>query len=136
MTSLRCKISLLAFMQMFYVYSCQETTEAPTSAVPLRVINIGGVLSADQYGQKLEEAVERINVEPGALPPGIVLNSTYILMGDNPIHAAEVVCKDLIPQQVQHYSFHFLTIISHVKLYHFILMWLGESCLLQARIIF
>ena len=68
------------------------SAEQPTEAPP-RVLTIGGVLSSEAYGERFTETIERINKEPGVLPPGIQLNSSYILMDDNPIRAANNICK-------------------------------------------
>ena len=88
------------FLGLLVVATTPPSTHVGPPPTPARILTIGAVLSDHQYGRKFQDTIENINRETGALPPGILLNSSYILMDDNPIRAAQAICASLIPNQV------------------------------------
>lgn len=70
-------------------------------------ITIGAVLTSKQHGETLQMAVDALNAQRRYAPP--MVNSTYILMSDNPIRSAKAVCDELIPRQV------YVVITSHTQ---------------------
>lgn len=61
---------------------------------------IGAMLSSEEENQELEEAVRDLNKKGIILPKNYDLNVTSIVMDNNPIESALVVCQKLIPNKV------------------------------------
>lgn len=58
---------------------------------------IAGIVSTDENGRALEDAVKRANAD---MPPNLELQSLYIKMDANPIRSALNLCDHIISQGV------------------------------------
>ncbi|XP_014670217.1 PREDICTED: glutamate [NMDA] receptor subunit 1-like [Priapulus caudatus] len=77
----------------------------PVDANPT-VFTVAGVLSDPDKQKLFQDVVHRIG-DSGILPPGVVFNSTTILMNPNPIRTALSVCDNLIKSKV------YAVVVSH-----------------------
>lgn len=63
-------------------------------------LNIGAVLSSAKHIDFFRTVVEDLNGERNRLPKGVKLNATAIVMDDNPIRAAQLICEKIIPHRI------------------------------------